>query len=580
MQNLLRFVWAFAVYILLVSCGGGGQDSGQPPAASAPPQPPAAPAPPQPPAAVTLDVSFGIKEIRFSWASAADATSYQLLVNPDGLSGFTPVGDVLPAGSTRTTRQVAVHRHNWQHARYLIEACNSAGCSRSRDVSTSQVMLATIGYLKAGNARQHSRFGEAVALSGDGNTLVVGAGLESSDITGSAYSTNHGKSGAVYVFVRNADGWRQQAFLKHPTTDVFDRFGHSVSLSHDGDTLAIGAFGVASDAGAAYVYTRTAGVWSSQPRITAPNFQSMDGFGYQVALSSDGNTLAVSAISEDSDATGVGGDQFNNRSSEAGAVFVYTLASGAWTQQAYVKASNTGVNDHFGKSVALDGDGDTLAVGANQESSNATGIDGDQTNDLESFSGAAYVFIRANGVWSQQAYVKASNSNFLHGFGYSIALADDGNTLAVGAPRGAETHLFFRSGNQWSQQAVVRTPSIVRTDYFGCSVSLSRDGSTLAVGAQFESSNATGVDGDPFGGSMYSSGAVYVFSRVGESWSPATYVKAINPDVDDVFGAAVALSSDGSTLAVGARGEQSASAGFDGSPLNNMAPDAGAVYLY
>ena len=185
----------------------------------------------------------------------------------------------------------------------------------------------------------------------------------------------------------------------------------------------------APDSGAVYVFARdAAGTWSQQAYIKASNTDDGDAFGGRVALS--GNTLAVGAGNEGSAATGIDGDQSDNSAAGAGAVYVFTRdAAGVWSQQAYIKASNTDDGDSFGGRVALSGD--TLAVSAGPEDSAATGIDGDQSDNSAPDSGAAYVFTRdAAGVWSQQAYVKASNTDVDDGFGWSVALS--GDTLAVG----------------------------------------------------------------------------------------------------------------------------------------------------
>lgn len=105
-----------------------------------------------------------------------------------------------------------------------------------------------------------------------------------------------------------------------------------------------------------------------------------------------------------------------------------------WTQQAYVKASNTGMSDAFGTSVDLSGDGNTLAISALGESSNASGIGGDQDDDSSEGAGAVYVFVRTGAMWSQRTYVKASHTNKTDSFG-SVSLSEDGTTLAVGAYR-------------------------------------------------------------------------------------------------------------------------------------------------
>jgi ABC-type Fe2+-enterobactin transport system substrate-binding protein len=197
-----------------------------------------------------------------------------------------------------------------------------------------------------------------------------------------------------------------------------------------------------------YVFTRTGGVWSQQAYVKASNTGAGDGFGWSVAL--DGDTLAVGAPGEASSATGINGTQTDNSAVISGAVYVFTRTGGVWSQQAYVKASNTETGDQFGDSVALDGD--TLAVGAPGEASGATGINGNQDNNSGVISGAVYVLVRDGGVWSQQAYVKASNTEAGDGFGWSVAL--DGNTLAVGAPGEASSATGI-NGTQTDNSAVI-----------------------------------------------------------------------------------------------------------------------------
>jgi hypothetical protein len=139
-----------------------------------------------------------------------------------------------------------------------------------------------------------------------------------------------------------------------------------------------------------YVFIRSGSTWLQQAYVKPSNTEGGDFFGGSVALSADGNTLAVGAVGEDSNAIGVNGNQADNSSSGAGAVYVFSRSGSAWVQQAYVKASNTG--GYFGDSVALSADGNTLAVGALYEDSNATGIGGDQTNNSASNAGAVYLY--------------------------------------------------------------------------------------------------------------------------------------------------------------------------------------------
>ncbi|MEK7764355.1 MAG: hypothetical protein AAB433_22505, partial [Nitrospirota bacterium] len=199
----------------------------------------------------------------------------------------------------------------------------------------------------------------------------------------------------------------QQAYLKGSNIaveQVIQWFGKSVAL--DGDTLVVGVpFHLTVDKyGAVYVFTRTGAVWSQEAYLTA---SSRGGeFGWSVALA--GDTLVVGAIADASCATGINGNPQSDSSCRgSGAAYVFTRTGGVWSQEAYLKASNAGkvfnggMNDRFGWSVAVSGD--TVVVGAVDEGSNATGVNGDQTNNSAPESGAAYVFTRTGGVWSQEA---------------------------------------------------------------------------------------------------------------------------------------------------------------------------------
>jgi len=137
----------------------------------------------------------------------------------------------------------------------------------------------------------------------------------------------------------------------------------------------------------------------------ASNTDGNDNFGVAVSLSADGNTLAVGAHGEGSTATGVNGDQNNDLAGQSGAVYVFVRSNGLWQQQAYIKANNTGDDDSFGEAISLSADGNTLAVGASQDDSAATGINGEQNDDSASNSGAVHVFVRSGGDWQQQAYI-------------------------------------------------------------------------------------------------------------------------------------------------------------------------------
>jgi hypothetical protein len=415
-------------------------------------------------------------------------------------------------------------------------------------------MWAQQAYVKASNTDEDDTFGKSVALSDDGNVLAVGAPWEDSGATGidgNQSDDSASDAGAVYLYARDQTGdWAQMAYVKASNAGEYDMFGVSLALSDDGSTLAVGAPGEASsstgvnseqpdddtfaDSGAAYVFARDQmGIWVQTAYVKASNTDEGDAFGGSIALDEHGTMLAVGARGEASGATGIDGDQSDNSLGSAGAVYMYVRdQTGTWMPDAYLKASNTDAEDLFGNSVALSDDGLTLAVGAYWEDSNATGIEGDQSDDSLESAGAVYMYSRSElGIWAQKAYVKASNTG--------------------------------------------------EHDHFGASVMLSDDGRKLAVGAYKESGGSTGLGGDQADETSFSAGAVYMYVRGQSSyWEQTAYVKASNTNAEDFFGMSVALTGDATTLAVGARPESSGATGIGGDQADESTMGAGAVYLY
>ena len=185
---------------------------------------------------------------------------------------------------------------------------------------------------------------------------------------------------------------------------------------------------------------------SQQAYVKASNTGAGDNFGWSIAVS--GDTVVVGATGEASAATGVDGDQADNSATNAGAAYVFVRTGASWTQQAYLKASNTGAGDEFGGSVAVSGA--TVVVGAWLEDSAATGVGGSQDDNSATNAGAAYVFVRSGASWTQQAYLKASNTNAFDYFGRSVAVS--GDTVVVGASREASAATGV-GGNQLDNTA-------------------------------------------------------------------------------------------------------------------------------
>jgi hypothetical protein len=399
----------------------------------------------------------------------------------------------------------------------------------------------SIAYIKASNAKSFGQLGIIVALSGDGTTMAVSSTAEDSNakgINGNQADHSAVNSGAVYVFVRNGDAWSQQGYIK------------------------------ASNSARGYQ------------------------FGSSLALSNDGNTMAVGSVGEASSATGIDGNQADTAMPGSGAVYLFTRSGGAWKQQAYVKASNTGEKsdgDQFGYSVALSGDGSTLASGAISEDSAATGINGNQADNAADSAGAVYVYTRSGDKWSQQAYVKPWNTtNRGNLFGYSLGLSGNGNTMAVGAydeERGkGAAYVFVRNGATWSQQNRLQASNAEDGDSLGCSIAISDDGNTMVAGAFDEDSLLRGIqpptEGSNDSASDVSTGAAYVFVRNGTAWTQQAFIKATNTRLNDQFAWALSLSRDGNTLAVGAHLEDSGATGLNGDQEDATSEDSGAAYVY
>ena len=246
-------------------------------------------------------------------------------------------------------------------------------------------------------------------------------------------------------------------------------------------------------------------------------------------------------------------------------------------QRANLSPAIVDPGDNFGASVAVSGDGLTIAVTApSEDSGNNDPADNSATN-----AGAAYVFVRTGATWTQQAFLKQPAPLADVYFGSSLALSHDGSTLAVGGigtnSSAGVVEVFTRSGTTWTHQATVAATVHDPSDIFGTSIGLSADGSSLAVGASLEDSAATGVDGNASDNSASSAGAAYAFHRSGTTWTQTAYLKASNTDAADQFGAQVAISGDGTMIAVSAIAEASASAS---NQADNSAGQAGAVYLF
>ena len=327
--------------------------------------------------------------------------------------------------------------------------------------------------------------GASVALSADGNTAIVGG------------PSDNRTTGAAWVFARSGGVWGQQGKLVgtgayragEPPLPLGQ--GMSVGLSADGNTAIVGGW----RAEAAWVFTRSGGVWTQQGnKLVGSGAVGSARQGMSVGLSADGNTAIVGGWADNS---------------KVGAVWVFTRSGGVWTQQGKKLVGTDAVGSaHQGMSLALSADGNTAIVGG----------PGDSPWDRSvpfglGAAGAAWVFARSGGVWTQQGNKFVSTGAARQGM--SVAISSDGNIAIIGgiADNGGAASVFTRSDGHWTQEKkLVSAGAVGKSAY---SVALSGDGSIVMVGGPNDNGGA---------------GATWVLTRSdsGSDYQEATPLSALS----------------------------------------------------
>jgi hypothetical protein len=178
------------------------------------------------------------------------------------------------------------------------------------------------------------------------------------------------------------------------------------------------------------VFTRTGSTWSQQAYIKASNTDAGDGFGWTVAVPDDGNTLVVGAPNESGGVGGIDGNGADNTQTGSGAAYVFTRSGTTWSQNAYVKTAHPRASTNFGHRATMAFDGLSFTVGAANDDSGSTMVDGNDQDASAMNAGAAWVFVRSGATWVQQHYLKAANAEADDQFGY----IGQGGVLIIGAP--------------------------------------------------------------------------------------------------------------------------------------------------
>lgn len=469
----------------------------------------------------------------------------------------TVVSESIASVSNKTSWPVSnliAGRSYYVRLKHIGAATGSSNWSESAKISVLQ-SLSTVGEetvnpgpsvgqqarLVPTYQRANDQFGYSVAISNNGNTVVVGEpyGEDSSAKT---------ETGRAFIFTRISTGWSQKAVLSDPALFSGAMFGQSVSISADGKTCAVGcpmdknSFAQAG-AGAVYVFVldATSGLWTKQSRLLPVDVSGVGAnSGISVALSDDGNVLAV-------------GSNWNNWSGilSVGTVSIYERTGSVWVLKDTLHPATFAQSLYFGTSVALSSDGSVVAVGAYND------------NQTTNTNGAVYIFTRSGDSWTQSTKLVNTVASASEQFGERVALSGDGKTCVVGAKNFLNTaqtqyngavYVFYNDEGVWRKERIIDdTPTT--NDYFGSSVAISKDGTKLVIGVPGKESN-----------SLTDTGVVYVYSGAnGAGW---TRTKTISPkylEASDRLGYSVGISGDASTTVTGSPGQYAS---------------AGSIYIY
>ena len=356
----------------------------------------------------------------------------------------------------------------------------------------------------ASDGAQNDRFGKDVAISGDGLYAIGGATYE---------ADGGSRAGAAYIFVKSGGSWSQQQKIVASDAATEHWFGNAVAINSDGTYAVVGAYQhdiYGSNAGAAFIFTRSGSTWTQQQRIVSSSFTATGYFGSDVSINGDGTYVAVGAMGEN-------------------AVEVFTRSGSTWSFQARCQASDGAHNTSFGTTVEISRDGTHLITGDNNKAG----------------GGAAYVFTRSGTSWSQQAKLVSTDLESADYFGYDVALNSDGTYAVVGSAfedtgqtSAGSAYVFTRSGSTWTQQAKIQASDVTGSAFFGSGTSMNSNGTFIIVGAYGLNSRI---------------GSVYIFERSGSTWTQKLKLRGSDATTTYSDGGAtnVSMNSDGSVVIYG-----------------------------
>lgn len=357
--------------------------------------------------------------------------------------------------------------------------------------------------LLASDSSPHDNYGIIVTLSGD--TAVIGIPFDNSR------SFN---AGSAYIYTRHKGAWIQQQHLTAKDSAPGDQFGWSIALQ--GNTVLIGSRlddDKGFNSGSVYVYTRHAGLWIEQQKLTAIDGSANDQYGLTLSLAD--NTAVIGAPFDD------------DNGFDSGSAYIYTLKAEEWTLQQKLTATDAASGDQYGWSVALDGN--SALIGA-------------RFDDDKGFnSGSAYLYSLDAEAWLLKQKLTAADGSDNDQFSWSVAL--DNNTAVIGARfdddmgiNSGSAYVFTRSGDSWGLQEKLTASDGAPGNQYSWSIALQGD---------------TVIIGNPFDDNKYRlSGSTYVYTRNVDLWSEIQKMTASKELLGDRYGISVAL--EGNTMLVGA----------------------------
>lgn len=556
---------AAAALLMLASLSGCGGDDGTPAASTG-----AAP----PPIEVTASLST-VKRLTLNWSSPGLSLAERALIleDPDG-DGPLPAEQLADVPAADGTATVEIFLPIALQASYRVALCKAVQCAHSAPLWLLGTLEQAMGRFKAMTPQQGAEFGVSAALSQNGGVLAVGAKSGSVHVferTEAGQWTSRGEvlgapagpledramalsahggvlavgvEDAVHVHRRQGDQWVFDTSVLGSEAVAGEAFGSSLALSGDGLTLVVGAKrdsgpgGSRPDDGAVYVFTDTSGTWTQTHLLRDGNSADSDHFGHSVAISADATVLAIGSPYNDASGLGVHPSPIDNAGAmNSGAVYVYRRSPTGWDLEAFAKPPmDLGVGN-FGAAVALDAQGNTLAVSAPDADINPQGV---FDHAHHGNSGSVHVLAHMNAQWAPQ-----------------------GSPLRSATPR--------------------------KNELFGQALALSADGQTVVAGAWENNYSGVGVALTESPTLVSAAGSGYVFRRLASGWGTATVLEpsdqSTDPDPSIRMGSAVAISGNGRTVAVGARSHGGPGSGVSGDPAISYGDDpalrqSGTVFLY